>query len=112
MDGSLMPLLTSLGYSLPELLGCGIALAMVWSGAASGKPRNTGLLAVGILLACAACNKPEPPKKEQPPEPQAGQHAELLNAIQLPIDRAKAVEPQVLDAAKKEQDDIEAQTGG
>lgn len=71
--------------------------------------RITGL---SLLLACAACNKPEPPKKEQPPEPQAGQHAELLNAIQRPIDRAKAVEPQVLDAAKKEQDDIDAQTGG
>jgi hypothetical protein len=36
----------------------------------------------------------------------------LRDAIQRPIDKAKAVEPQVLDAAKQQQADIEAQTGG
>jgi hypothetical protein len=65
-----------------------------------------------LLFGCAACSKPEPPKKEQPPEPQAAQHAELRDAIQEPIERAKAVEGQVLDAAKQQQDDIDAQTGG
>ena len=65
-----------------------------------------------LLLGCAACSKPEPPKKEQPPEPQAEQHTELRDTIQKPIDRAKAVEGQVLDAAKQQQDDIDAQTGG
>ena len=65
-----------------------------------------------LLLGCAACSKPEPPKKEQPPEPQAEQHTELRDAIQKPIERAKAVEGQVLDAAKQQQDDIDAQTGG
>ncbi len=62
-----------------------------------------------LLLACSACNKPKPPKKEQPPTPQA---AELRDAIQAPIDRAKAVEPQVIDAAKQQGDAIDAQTGG
>ena len=66
-----------------------------------------------LLLACSACNKPEPPKKEQPPKPQAAeQHTELRDAIQAPIDRAKAVEPQVIDAAKQQEDAIDAQTGG
>ena len=65
-----------------------------------------------LLLGCAACSKPEPPKKEQPPEPQAEQHTELRDKIQKPIERANAVEGQVLDAAKQQQDDIDAQTGG
>ncbi len=69
--------------------------------------------AVVLLLACTACNKPEPPKKEQPPAPQAvEQHTELRDAIQAPIDRTKAVEPQVSDAAKQQEDEIDAQTGG
>lgn len=69
---------------------------------------------VSLLLAGVACKKPEPPDKEQPPEPKATeqQATELRDAIQAPIDRAKAVEPAVLDAAKKQQDDIDAQTGG
>ena len=68
--------------------------------------------ALSLLLACSACSKPEPPKKEQPPEPRAQQATELRDAIQAPIERAKAVEPQVLDAAKQQEDAIDAQTGG
>jgi hypothetical protein len=72
--------------------------------------------ALSLLLACGACSKPEPPKKEQPPEPQAQApvetHTELRDAIQAPINRAKAVEPEVLDAAKKQRDESDAQTGG
>jgi hypothetical protein len=71
---------------------------------------------LSLLLACSACSKPEPPKKDQPPEPQAQApvetHTELRDAIQAPINRAKAVEPEVLDAAKKQQAEIDAQTGG
>ncbi|RZA35924.1 MAG: hypothetical protein EOP92_08060 [Lysobacteraceae bacterium] len=52
MDGMLMALLTTIGYSLPELLGCGIALAMLWSGAQPGKPRSLGLAGLGLMLAC------------------------------------------------------------
>jgi len=76
--------------------------------------RATALL---LVLATAACSKPEPPKKDQPPEPQASQpqpaqDTQLRDAIQQPIDRAKAVEGQVLDAAKQQQDAIDAQAGG
>ncbi|MEO6263784.1 MAG: hypothetical protein ABIO58_02240 [Luteimonas sp.] len=67
---------------------------------------------LSLLLACSACSKPEPPKKDQPLEPQAQQVTELRDAIQRPIERAKALEPQVLDAAKQQQDAIDAQTGG
>ena len=79
-------------------------------------PRMIALCA--SLLCAAACSKPEPPPTDQPPEPQAqqpggqAQATELRDAIQRPIDRAKAVEPQVLDAAKQQQADIDAQTGG
>ncbi len=52
MDGSLMPLLTTIGYSLPELLGCGIAIALLWSGAQPGRPRSLGLAGLGMMLAC------------------------------------------------------------
>jgi hypothetical protein len=68
--------------------------------------------ALSLLIACSACSKPEPPKKERPPEPQAQDATQLRDAIQAPIDRAKAVEPQVLDAAKQQADAIDAQTGG
>ena len=72
--------------------------------------------ALSLLLACSACSKPEPPKKEQPPQPQAQApvetHTELRDAIQAPINRAKAVQPEVLDAAKKQRDEIDAQTSG
>ncbi len=73
--------------------------------------------ALSLLLAGAGCSKPEPPKKEQPPDPQAEQATDaqstgLRDAIQRPIDRAKAVEPTVLEAAKQQQDAIDAQTGG
>jgi hypothetical protein len=71
------------------------------------------LIALSALLLCAAaCSKPEPPPTDQPPEPQAQQATQLRDAIQRPIDKAKAVEPQVLDAAKQQQADIEAQAGG
>jgi len=68
--------------------------------------------ALSLLLACSACSKPEPPKKDQPPEPQAAaRDTALRDMIQAPQDKARAVEPAVLDAAKKQDDAIEAQTG-
>ena len=53
MDSFLVPALTTLGYSFPELLACGIALAMLWTAARPGKPRKLGLIGAGLMLACA-----------------------------------------------------------
>lgn len=69
--------------------------------------RSTILAALAVPLLCAACSKPEPPEKERPPEPQA---TELRDAIQQPIDRAKAVEGEVQDAAAQQRAAIDAQT--
>jgi hypothetical protein len=47
------------------------------------------------LLLLTACSKPQPPEKEQPPEPKAAQaHTQLRDAIQAPLDKAKGVEDQ------------------
>lgn len=70
------------------------------------------LLSLALLCAVSGCKQPEPPKKQQPPDPQAQQHTQLRDAIQAPIDRARTAEPTVLDAARKQRDDIDAQTGG
>jgi hypothetical protein len=74
-------------------------------------------LAACLLLTGAACSRPEPPPTDQPPEPQAQvgsqaeTHTELRDAIQHPIDKAKAVEDTVLDAAQRRQAGIDAQAG-
>ena len=36
------------------------------------------LSTAGLLLACLACTRPEPPDKEQPVEPQASEPAEAV----------------------------------
>lgn len=48
-----MQVLVSLGYALPELLACGIAIAMLWSGAQAGRARSLGLWGICVMLACA-----------------------------------------------------------
>ena len=53
MDSFLVSALTTFGYSLPELLTCGIALALLWTAARPGKPRQLGLIGAGMMLACA-----------------------------------------------------------
>lgn len=66
--------------------------------------------AVTVLgLALAACT-PEPPPTDEPPEPQASaaRHTELRDAIQAPIDRAKAVEATVSEAAEQQEAAIDA----
>jgi hypothetical protein len=76
--------------------------------------------ALATLLLCAACSKPKPPETDRPPEPQAGSGpaatatsdaTELRDAIQQPIDRAKAVDAQVQGAAAKQQAAVDAQSG-
>lgn len=67
---------------------------------------------LALLMLLTACGKPQPPEKEQPPEPQAGAaHTELRDAIQQPIDRAKAVDQQVQDGAEAQRGAMEAAGG-
>ena len=72
------------------------------------------LITALLLTMLAACSKPQPPEKERPPEPQAAveTHTELRDAMQAPIDKAKAVEDTVLDAAEQQKAEIDAQTSG
>ena len=73
---------------------------------------------LALALCCAACSKPEKPG-DDPPDPQAQasaaataeQDTELRDAIQAPIEKAKAVEGQLQEAADKQQAEIEAQGG-
>nr|WP_295376935.1 hypothetical protein [Pseudoxanthomonas sp.] len=44
-----------------------------------------------LLLPLCAC-RPTPPPTEHPPEPQAVRATELRDAIQAPLDKAKAVQ--------------------
>ncbi|MBC7990912.1 MAG: hypothetical protein H7Y19_15215 [Luteimonas sp.] len=67
---------------------------------------TAGLL---LLCLCCACSKPEPPPTDEPPEPQAEANTELRDAIQAPIERAKAVEQTVQEAADKQRAEIDAQ---
>lgn len=61
-----------------------------------------------LCLAPSACT-PEPPPTDEPPKPQASAEAtELRDAIQAPIDQAKAVEDTVQDAADRQQAEIDA----
>ena len=61
------------------------------------------------LAGLAAC-KPEPPPTDEPPEPKAvaAENTELRDAIQKPIDQAKAVEATVQEAADKNSAAIDA----
>jgi hypothetical protein len=65
------------------------------------------------LAGLAAC-KPKPPPTDEPPEPKAvtatASNTELRDAIQKPIDQAKAVEGTVQEAADKQNAEIDAAT--
>lgn len=61
------------------------------------------------LLALTAC-KPTPPDPERPVEPQA-RHTELQEAIQQPLDNARAVEDDLQEAADAQRAAIEAAGG-
>ena len=68
--------------------------------------RATCLTVLGLGL---SASKPEPPPIDEPPTPQATAEAtELRDAIQAPIDKAKAVEDTVQEAADKQQAEIDA----
>lgn len=63
-------------------------------------------IALPPLLLLAACGKPQP-EPPKPPAPQSAAHAELRDAIQQPIDRAKAVDAQVQEGADAQRKAIE-----
>jgi hypothetical protein len=64
------------------------------------------------LLSLTACSPPAPPEKEHPPEPQAARaHSGLRDAIQVPLDKAKAVEDQVQKDKDAQDATIEAAGG-
>lgn len=73
------------------------------------------ILALAALLPIAGCSPPEPPDKEQPPEPIAATPAQdptaLRRAIEQPIDKAKAAEDATATAQKAQQDALDAATG-
>ena len=74
--------------------------------------RATRPFLVLLLVSCLAACKPEPPPLEQPPEPKAtaASATELRDAIQQPIDKAKAVEAATQEAAEKQRATIDAAT--
>ncbi len=76
--------------------------------------RFTLCLALTAALSLGACSEPEAPDKEQPPEPQAstaGDATDMRDAIQAPIDKAKAAEQAIQDAAQAQDAAVEAAGG-
>ena len=74
--------------------------------------RKSIALACTLLVALGACGKPQPPDKEQPPEPQAAQRSELRDAVQQPIERARQADAEAQKAAEAQRAAIDAATGG
>ena len=68
---------------------------------------SRSLVLIAALLVLGACSKPTPPDPERPVEPQASA-TELRDAIQEPLDKAKAVEGDVQKAAEAQRAAIEA----
>lgn len=68
-------------------------------------------LLVPFALACAACHAPKPPPTDQPPEPQAtaaaAPHTGLSDAIQAPIQKARAAEAQVQAATDRTREAVD-----
>ena len=71
-------------------------------------PRSLVLLAT--LLTLCACSKPTPPDPERPVEPQAADTG-LRDAMQAPVDKAKAAEADVQRAAAAQRAAIDAAGG-
>lgn len=82
-------------------------------------PVSVRTFALLLAICAAGCRAPEPPPTEQKPEPQAAAqrsepqaaNTELRDAIQQPIDKAKAVEKATQDAADQQRAQIEAAGG-
>lgn len=68
----------------------------------------TALACAALCCALAACSKPQPPEKERPVDPKATQ---MRDAIQQPIEKAKAVEGTVDQGAQQTRNAIDAAGG-
>jgi hypothetical protein len=64
--------------------------------------------ASAITFSAVACTRPPDPPTDAPPEPQA---TGLRDAIQAPIDKARAVEDSLQDAADRQRAEIDAAGG-
>jgi hypothetical protein len=56
MEGMGMQILTMAAYQLPELIAAVVALALLWSSARPGPPRNKGLIGIGLILFAIVCS--------------------------------------------------------
>ena len=71
------------------------------------KTRSRLCLMPLALLALAGCRQPEPAVPDRPPAPQA---TALRQAIEQPLDRAKAVEAGAAQGAEAQRAQIDAAT--
>ncbi|HEY5851836.1 MAG TPA: hypothetical protein VIT62_13865 [Lysobacter sp.] len=62
------------------------------------------LMAFGLLT---GCSKPTPPDKDRPPEPQATQ---MRDAMQAPLEQAKQAQEEARKAAEEQRAAIDAAT--
>lgn len=74
-------------------------------------------LMAALALACSACRAPQPPPTDEPPEPQAtsttaakSERTPLRDAVQAPLDQARATGEAVQQAADAQRDAIDAAT--
>jgi ABC-type uncharacterized transport system auxiliary subunit len=67
------------------------------------------LCALMALALLAGCSKPKPPEKDRPPEPQA---THLRDAIQAPLDKARAADENARKAADQQRAAIDAAESG
>ncbi|MCR6663191.1 MAG: hypothetical protein NVV60_08600 [Luteimonas sp.] len=65
------------------------------------------MFAIAAVACCAACTPTGDPPERKPPEPQATQ---MRDAIQAPIERAKAVKDTMQQADEAQRSRIEAVT--
>ncbi len=65
------------------------------------------LCALISLALLAGCSKPKPPDKDQPPEPQATQ---LRDAMQAPLEQAKQAQDEARKAVEAQRAAIDAAT--
>jgi hypothetical protein len=77
-------------------------------------PRHSLLLIATLSAALAGCgsNNPAPETVKQEDKPVDNDHNQLRDAIQKPLDRAKAVDDNVEKAKEQQDKDIDKQTNG